>query len=146
MNLDHLYKHVIMDHAKNRRNHRSMESHTYKVHYKNPTCGDIMTMYALIKDDRVQDISFIGEGCFISMASSSMFTTIAKDKKIEEIKDISTLIKNMIVLGSEVEDSQIQDAISLKDIHKLPARHNCALMPWQAFDKLLKVKQEQQIK
>ena len=145
--LNDLYRQTIIDHNKRRRNYFELQGEDVKkVHYKNPTCGDIMTMYAVIKDDRVKDISFIGEGCFISMASSSMFTMIAKDKKIEEIKDISNLIKNMIVRGSEVEDSQIQDAISLKDIHKLPARHNCALMPWQAFDKLLKVKQEQQIK
>lgn len=139
MNLDDLYKQVIMDHAKNRRNHRTMESYTHKVHYKNPTCGDVMTMYTLIKDGKVEDLSFIGEGCFISMASSSMFTTITKDKKVEEIKELSKLMQDMIITGIKIEDSRLEEAISLKDIHKLPARYNCALMPWQAFDKLLKI-------
>ncbi|MED3866113.1 Fe-S cluster assembly sulfur transfer protein SufU [Priestia megaterium] len=142
MNLDDLYKQVIMDHAKNRKNYRTMESYTHKVHYKNPTCGDVMTMYTLIKDDKVEDLSFVGEGCFISMASSSMFTTIAKDKKVEEIKELSKLMQDMIINGIKIEDSRLEEAISLKDIHKLPARYNCALMPWQAFDKLLKIDPE----
>ncbi|MED4170802.1 SUF system NifU family Fe-S cluster assembly protein, partial [Priestia megaterium] len=81
-------------------------------------------------------------GCFISMASSSMFTTIAKDKKVEEIKELSKLMQDMIINGIKIEDSRLEEAISLKDIHKLPARYNCALMPWQAFDKLLKIDPE----
>jgi len=47
-------------------------------------------------------------------------------------------MKDMILTGKVVDDLRLEDAISLGDIHKFPARHNCALMPWQAFEKLLK--------
>jgi nitrogen fixation protein NifU and related proteins len=140
MNINDLYKQVILDHARNRRNHRKMDSYTHKVHYKNPTCGDIMTMYATIKADKIEDLSFVGEGCFISMASSSMFTNIAKRKTIDEIQELSPVMKNMVLSGKIVDDLRLEDAISLRDIHKFPARYNCALMPWQAFEKLLKTR------
>jgi nitrogen fixation NifU-like protein len=138
MNINDLYKRVILDHAKNRRNHRKTDCYTHKVHYKNPTCGDVMTMYATIKANKIEDLSFVGEGCFISMASSSMFTNIAKKKTIAEVGELSILMKDMILTGKVVDDLRLEDAISLGDIHKFPARYNCALMPWQAFEKLLK--------
>jgi nitrogen fixation NifU-like protein len=115
-----------------------MESATHKVHYKNPTCGDIMTMYARIKNDTIENLSFIGEGCFISMASSSMFTTIANGKTIDEVNELSNMMNDLIKKGIKVEDERLEEAISLENVHELPARYNCALMPWQAFQKLIK--------
>ncbi|TYS59526.1 SUF system NifU family Fe-S cluster assembly protein [Sutcliffiella horikoshii] len=142
MNLDQFYKQIVLDHAKSRRNYREMDGYTHKVHYKNPTCGDVMTLYARLDDNHIEDISFIGEGCFISMASSSMFTTIGKGKSLDELNDLSALFNEMIVKGKEVEDERLEEAVSLKDIHQLPARYNCALMPWQAFQKLMKEDRE----
>ncbi len=139
MNLSEFYKKVILDHAKNKRNHRKMDAFTHKIHYKNPTCGDVMTMYARINDEEtVEDVSFIGEGCFISMASSSMFTIVAKGRTVKELQELSLLMNEMILNGKETEDERLEDMISFKDIHKLPARYNCALMPWQALEKLIK--------
>ncbi|WP_078380005.1 Fe-S cluster assembly sulfur transfer protein SufU [Sutcliffiella halmapala] len=138
MNLSDLYKQIVLNHARNRRNQKEPISYTHKIHYKNPTCGDVMTMYATINDNIVEELFFNGDGCFISMASSSMFTTIAKNKSIKELEELSHLMHEMIVKGIEVEDLRLDDTLSLRNIHKLPARYNCALMPWQAFCKLIK--------
>lgn len=138
MNLDQLYRQVIIDHAKNRRNHREVDRATHKTYYKNPTCGDVMTMYSRINNNIVEDLSFIGDGCFISMASTSMFTTIAIGKTIEEVNELSMKMNDMIKNGIVPEDERLEEAISLKNVHELPARYNCALMPWQAFQKLMK--------
>ena len=137
MNLDSFYKQVVLDHARNKRNHYQMDSFTHQVHYKNPTCGDVMTLYAKIHGNVVEDISFKGEGCFISMASSSMFTTIGKGKSLKELEELSLLFNEMILQGREVKDERLEEATSLKEIHRLPARYNCALMPWQAFRKMM---------
>lgn len=138
LDIKKFYKQIILDHAKNKRNYKELDHYTHKIHYKNPTCGDILTMYALLEEEKVKDISFIGEGCFISMASTSMFTDVVKNKSIEDIQRLSLQMEQMIVDGVEVDGDDLEDALSLKDIHQLPARYNCALMPWQAFNKLIK--------
>jgi nitrogen fixation NifU-like protein len=137
MNLDQVYRQVVMDHYKNKRNFYEMDEYTHIIHYKNPTCGDVMTMFANIENDHMKELSFIGEGCSISMATSSMFTEVVKNKSLEEVLEISDLFEQMIMSGSKIEDERLMDLISLEGVHSLPARYNCALMPFQAFSNLI---------
>ncbi|MFS0820714.1 Fe-S cluster assembly sulfur transfer protein SufU [Bacillus sp. 1P02SD] len=137
MNLNQVYRQVVMEHYKNKRSFYEMDIYTHKIHYKNPTCGDVMTMYANMEEDHIKELSFIGEGCSISMAASSMFTEIVKNKSLEEVLEISNLFEQMIKNGCKIDDERLMDLISLEGVHSLPARYNCALMPFQAFSKLI---------
>ncbi|WP_026690217.1 Fe-S cluster assembly sulfur transfer protein SufU [Alteribacter aurantiacus] len=138
--LDDLYRKLIMDHAKSKRNFRKGQgSH---VHYKNPTCGDVMTLYWILNEfDEVEDVSFIGEGCSISMASCSMMTEMIKGKRVEEIQSMRKGMEQLIRKG-EQPNVDLGDALSLEGVHKLKARHNCALMPWQALDRAFLMDEE----
>jgi len=55
----------------------------------NPVCGDMMTMYIKVKDDRIADIKFKTFGCGAAIATSSMTTEMAKGKTLEEALKIS---------------------------------------------------------
>ena len=55
----------------------------------NPVCGDMMTMYIKIKDDKIEDIKFKTFGCGAAIATSSMTTELAKGKTLDEAMDIS---------------------------------------------------------
>ncbi|TVP88903.1 MAG: SUF system NifU family Fe-S cluster assembly protein [Alkalicoccus sp.] len=133
--LDTLYRQLIMDHAGHKRNHREMEEGSH-LYYKNPTCGDVMTLYwKWDEEGRLEDISFVGEGCSISMASCSMMTEMTKGKSYEEIAALRDGVESLIRKGEETGDVDLGDALSLAGVHRLRARHNCALMPWQALDK-----------
>lgn len=84
MNVDHIYKQIVMDHAKNRRNHRELEHFTHRIYYKNPTCGDVMKMYARMVGETIEDLTFTGDGCFISMASSWLSHSVTViDRKVD---------------------------------------------------------------
>jgi nitrogen fixation NifU-like protein len=50
----------------------------------NPVCGDLMTIYIKVKDDRIQDVKFKTFGCGAAIATSSMITELAKGKTLEE--------------------------------------------------------------
>jgi len=50
----------------------------------NPTCGDVMTIYIKVKDDRIIDIKFKTYGCAAAIASSSIATEIVKGKTLDE--------------------------------------------------------------
>lgn len=137
--LQDLYKKIVIEHGKSKRNYRKLEGYNVrKVLYKNPTCGDVITLYLQLEGEKAVDISFEGEGCSISMASSSMMTELLKNKELDEISALRNEFEHLIRKGVQLnEDIDLEDALSLQGVHRLRARHNCALMAWQALDKLL---------
>jgi nitrogen fixation NifU-like protein len=53
--LDNLYRQVIMDHYRQKRNFEELTGENVrKAHYKNPTCGDVMTLFLELEQDRVK--------------------------------------------------------------------------------------------
>lgn len=133
--LDDLYRQLIIDHAKKKRNYREIEEASH-LHYKNPTCGDVMTLFWKWNEENIlEDISFVGEGCSISMASCSMMTELVKGKSYQEISAMREGMERIIRKGEEPQKTDLGDALSLAGVHRLRARHNCALMPWQALDR-----------
>ena len=81
-----MYKENIIDHYKNPHNKHVLLSATHSVRELNPLCGDEITLYLEIKEGLMSDISFIGSGCAISQAASSMLTDFVKGKTVQEIK------------------------------------------------------------
>nr|WP_223831600.1 iron-sulfur cluster assembly scaffold protein [Bacillus swezeyi] len=70
------------------------------------------------------------------MASSSIMTELLKGKTVKEADDMRKAMEDMIRKGEEPEEDLLGDAISLIGVHPLRARHNCGLIPWQAFDRI----------
>ncbi|MFC3885003.1 Fe-S cluster assembly sulfur transfer protein SufU [Bacillus songklensis] len=137
--LDNLYRQVIMDHYRNKRNFEEIKGENIKkAHYKNPTCGDVMTLFVELEQDRVRRVTFLGEGCSISMASASMMTELIKNKPLTEITSLRKAFEQLIRYGNIPDEVDLGDSLSLQGVHQLKARHNCALMTWQALDKVLK--------
>lgn len=137
--LSNLYRKVVMDHARYRRNYGTLEGEgVRKVHYKNPTCGDVITLYLELEGKKVKNVSFEGEGCSISMASSSMMTELIRNNEVATISTIRREFEQLIREGKHSNATiDLGDALSLQGVYKLRARHNCALMVWQALDKAL---------
>jgi nitrogen fixation NifU-like protein len=135
-----------MDHYRDKRNFEELDgNHVRKVHYKNPTCGDVMTLYLDLKEDRVKRAAFIGEGSSISMASASMMTELIENKSLKEIARLRNAFEQLIRNGDVTDEVDLEDSLSLQGVHALKARHNCALMTWQAIDKILKDEEDYQI-
>ena len=55
----------------------------------NPVCGDLMSIYIKVKDNRIEDIKFKTFGCGAAIATSSMITELAKGKTLDEAMKIS---------------------------------------------------------
>lgn len=136
--LDQFYRQLLLEHFQHRRHFEELSGESIQsVHYKNPTCGDVMTLYLEIKDNKISQISFLGEGCIISMASASMMTELLQNQSIDTVKELRQSMETMIRTG-HIDDAFQDDEISaLQGVHALRARHNCALMPWQALDRIL---------
>ena len=84
-----MYNKTVMDHFRNPRNVGVIEDADGVGEVGNPLCGDMMTIYLKIDDERIDDIKFQTFGCGSAIAVSSMLTEIAKGKSLEEAKKIT---------------------------------------------------------
>ena len=87
--LRELYQEVILDHGKSPRNFRDVEDATAHAHGANPLCGDQLVVYLKLDDGkRIEDVSFVGKGCAISVASASMMTELVKGRTVDDALNI----------------------------------------------------------
>ena len=79
-----MYTEKVMEHFKNPRNVGEIPDADGVGTVGNPVCGDLMTIYIKVKDNRLVDIKFKTFGCGSAIATSSMITELAKGKTLEE--------------------------------------------------------------
>jgi len=139
INLDTLYRQVIMDHYKHPRNRGTFEDDSLTVEMNNPTCGDRIFLQFKLDGDTVEDVRFNGEGCSISLASASMMTEAIKGHSVSEALEMSELFSKMM-LGHEidVEGFGVDDIEALQGVSNFPARIKCATLAWKAMEKVTK--------
>ena len=94
--LDDLYQEVVMDHNRRPRNYRKPEGTNRQVEGFNPLCGDQMTLYLTVEDNKIVDIGFQAIGCAISKASASMMTESVKGLSLEEAEKVFAEFHSMI--------------------------------------------------
>lgn len=84
-----MYSEKVLEHFKNPKNVGEIEDADGEGSVGNPVCGDMMTMYIKVDDDKIKDIKFKTFGCGAAIATSSMTTELAKGKTLDEAMKIS---------------------------------------------------------
>lgn len=126
-----LYGQIIMDHYHRPRNKGELENADLEEHLLNPLCGDEITVYAALDENKVADVKFDGRGCSISQASASMMTERLMGKSREEAEEEIKRFKNMMT--GEEEFPEMDDLAALKGVIQYPSRIKCATLAWNAF-------------
>ncbi|GLX65684.1 Fe-S cluster assembly sulfur transfer protein SufU [Paenibacillus glycanilyticus] len=134
MQLDDLYRRVIMDHYKNPRNRGTLDTESVTINLNNPTCGDRISLQLQVEDGKVINAKFSGEGCSISLSSASMMTEAVKGKTYEEALDLAQRFSGLMK-GEDVEFEENEDIEALSGVNKFPARIKCATLAWNALRK-----------
>ncbi|GIO38639.1 MULTISPECIES: Fe-S cluster assembly sulfur transfer protein SufU [Paenibacillus] len=134
MQLDDLYRRVIMDHYKNPRNRGKFEEGALTIDLNNPTCGDRISLQLQVEDHVVKNARFTGEGCSISMSSASMMTEAVKGRTVEEALELADRFSSLMK-GEPVEFDDYEDIEALSGVNKFPARIKCATLAWNALKK-----------
>ncbi|MCB4792875.1 MAG: Fe-S cluster assembly scaffold protein NifU [Elusimicrobia bacterium] len=83
------YSEKVMDHFQNPRNVGEIKDADGVGEVGNPVCGDMMTFYIKVKDNRIEDVKYKTFGCGAAIAVSSMVSEMAKGKTIDEVKAIT---------------------------------------------------------
>lgn len=134
--ISELYGQVIKEHSKYPRNKGLKEGYS-TLRFKNPSCGDDITVQVKVENSIITDIRHEGKGCAICCSSASVMSETLIGKKVDEaesiIKDFYELIKGNL---PEDED-KLEEAIVYINIHNFPPRAKCATLSWRALDALL---------
>ena len=133
-NIENLYRQVIMDHYKNPRN-KGLKGFP-KARIKNPSCGDDITMEALVENGVVKEIRHQGTGCSICFSSASVLSETLKGKSVEEAKVLIGDFFGMIT-GEKEENEDLEEALVYQGVSKFPARIKCATVAWKALERVL---------
>jgi nitrogen fixation NifU-like protein len=139
MNLKELYQEIILEHGKNPRNLRKTENFNKDAKGYNPLCGDKVHVYLKLNENKkVEDISFEGSGCAISMASASIMTDLVKGKEEKQVKEIIEDFLKMIKEKSELNSKNLKDdektkLMCLSGVKQYPMRVKCATLSWHTL-------------
>ncbi|AUH69063.1 MULTISPECIES: Fe-S cluster assembly sulfur transfer protein SufU [Gordonia] len=135
MRMEQMYQEVILDHYKHPHGRGLRDPYDAEVHHVNPTCGDEVTLRVSVVDDAVADISYDGQGCSISQASTSVLYDQVVGLPVDEaLATVDSFNAMMTSRGTDPGDEEvIGDGIALAGVSKYPARVKCALLGWMAF-------------
>jgi nitrogen fixation NifU-like protein len=158
MDLEDLYREIILDHYRSPRNRGELESPpAHRVEGFNPLCGDEIVVTMIVDGGRVADIKFAGSGCSISQSSASLMSSAVKGKSIDEVRQLIRTFKSMMSIheasldsgsndgsgdgdgggdggGTELVDvRKIGELAALQGVVKFPVRIKCATLGWNAL-------------
>jgi nitrogen fixation NifU-like protein len=145
MSLEDLYREVILDHYRNPRNRKPLDSPTATAEGVNPLCGDEVTVELALVDGTVTEISVRGQGCSISQSSASMMSELVKGKTRGEIQALAERFHAMMTaedeaaagLDPERPGAVLGDLEALQGVRRYPVRIKCASLPWVTLEQAL---------
>jgi nitrogen fixation NifU-like protein len=134
--LDSMYQQIILDHYKHPQHRGLNDPFDAEVHHVNPTCGDEVTLRLRVEDGRVADLSWIGEGCSISQASTSVMSELVVGEPVDAALGLSDRFLELMQPHGQLTDDDaesLDDAVAFAGVAKYPARVKCALLGWMAM-------------
>ena len=135
-----LYQEVIIDHGKNPRHFGKTEG-AAELEGVNPLCGDQLRLFVKLNEKNIiEDVSFIGKGCAISMASASLMSEKLKNKTLKEAKDLFSAFHHLLTQDkiSSDEEALLGKLQVLAGVKSFPMRVKCATLAWHTLDGILK--------
>jgi len=130
--LGELYQQVILDHNRNPRNFKRIESANRKAEGNNPLCGDRIQLYVQLDDDTISDVGFqmpLGSGCAISKASASLMTDAVKGKSTAAAETMFQEFRDMLAGGENAPGK----LAAFSGVRAFPSRIKCANLAWHAL-------------
>jgi len=149
MDLKELYQDIILEHGKSPRNFGKCEKYTHEAKGHNPLCGDQVHVYLKLNNEKnVDNVTFEGSGCAISIASTSIMTELVKGRSLEVAKKIVMDFLNMIKNTQEIKSNDLDEdqkikIMSLSGVKQYPMRVKCATLAWHTLTSAINKKKEE---
>jgi nitrogen fixation NifU-like protein len=138
MELNDLYRDVILDHNRQPRNFGTLVPADASARGFNPLCGDRLDLSLRIADDRITDIRFDGQGCAISTASASLMTEAVKGRSRADALALFARVHRLLTDDDAAPDESLGKLAALSGVREYPARVKCASLCWHTLVAALK--------
>ncbi len=142
LSMDSMYQQIILDHYKHPQHRGEIAPFDAEVHHVNPTCGDEVTLRLRLDGGEIAELGWVGEGCSISQASTSVMSDLVVGTPVEDALRLQE--KFLALMQSqghggltEAEVEALDDAVAFEGVSKYPARVKCALLGWMAMKSAL---------
>lgn len=135
MSVEQLYQEIILDHYREKHHAGLREPFAAEVHHVNPSCGDEVTLRVQLAAGRIADVSYEGEGCSISQASTSVMTDLVIGREVRDSMALFEDFRHMMEGQGQVEpdEDRLEDGIAFAGVAQFPARVKCAMLGWSAL-------------
>jgi nitrogen fixation protein NifU and related proteins len=137
MDLNDLYRDVILDHNRRPRNFGPLEPADASAEGMNPLCGDRLTLRLNLAADKIEEIRFEGQGCAISTASASLMTEAVKGKTAAQALELFDRVHRLLTDDAAPPDD-LGKLAALSGVREYPARVKCASLCWHTLASALK--------
>ena len=136
-----LKRSIILDNYQNPNKRGICDGEDYvMINTRNVSCIDNLNIYLKINNNIIEDASFEGEACVISISSTSIMCRLLEGKTIDEAIEIIKNYDNMIE-EKEFDRDILEEALAYYDVAKQPSRKTCATLTWHGlYKKLLELK------
>jgi nitrogen fixation NifU-like protein len=133
--LRELYQELIIDHSKRPRNFRALEGASRKSEGYNPLCGDKITVFLELENDRVKNVGFQGSGCAISTASASVMTESVKGKTLADAEMLFDVFHQLVTGKPPAagKTPELGKLAAFSGVSEFPARVKCATLAWHTL-------------
>src|SRR5271155_1741527 len=138
MDINDLYRDVILDHNRLPRNFGGLDPADASVEGFNPLCGDRLTVRLKVDDDRISDIRFEGQGCAISTASASLMTEAVKGKTRADALRLFDRVPQLLTDDAAPPAEELGKLAALSGVREYPARVKCASLCWHTLSPAFK--------
>ena len=136
--LDAMYQEIILDHYKHPHHAGLRDPYEAEVHHVNPTCGDEVTLRVRVQDNTITDLGWVGEGCSISQAATSVMSDLVVGTQVEQALALQQKFLDLVqsqghAVLTDDDAELLDDAVAFEGVAKYPARVKCALLGWMAM-------------
>lgn len=109
--MDDLYREQILEHHRRPHNQGTLTAPSVSLEGRNPNCGDVINLQLQLNDAGViTDVAFMGRGCAISQAGTSLITDELRGKSVDEVLALGSPFV-MELLGVEVGPTRVHCAL-----------------------------------
>lgn len=137
MSFDDIYSDFIMHHYRNS-GHRGIDKESDLMEKgANLSCGDEITLFIRMKDEKITSLSYDGHGCAISQASASVMADLLEGKTLKEARETLANFSKMLQ-GETFDENLLGDAALFERLREYPMRVKCVSLAWKTAERALK--------
>jgi len=136
MELNELYREVILDHNRHPRNFGRLDPADAQANGHNPLCGDKLSVTLNLQGDVISDLKFDGNGCAISVASASLMTEAVKGRDRTSVTVMFDKV-HALLTQADAPAADLGKLAALSGVREFPARVKCASLCWHTLNAAL---------